>query len=61
MTREIVTGSSAYVVVAVVYTFPQKGVAMREPAQMTFAMKKGAEGWKIAGWTWTGPEPVAAK
>jgi len=61
VTREVVTGSDAYVVIAVVYTFTQKGVAMREPAQMTFAMKKLPEGWKIAGWTWTGPEPVPAK
>ena len=33
------------------------GVAMRESAQMTFALKKGASGWLIYGWTWTGPKP----
>ena len=44
-----------YVVIAATYTFEQKGKAMHEPAQMTFAMKKVADGWKIAGWTWTGP------
>ena len=29
---------------------------MREAAQMTFALKKGASGWLIHGWTWTGPK-----
>ncbi len=35
----------------------QGGVAMREAAQMTFVLKKGAGGWLIHGWTWTGPKP----
>jgi hypothetical protein len=39
-----------------VYTFKQAGVAMRESAQMTFTLKKGAGGWLIHGWTWTGPK-----
>jgi hypothetical protein len=34
---------------------------MHEPAQMTFALSKTAEGWKIAGWSWTGPDPTPAK
>ena len=38
------------------YTYKQKGVAMRETAQMTFTLKKGANGWLIHGWTWTGPK-----
>jgi len=59
--REAVSGTTGYVVIDATYSFKQKGVAMREPAQMTFAMKKAAAGWKIAGWTWTGPEPVPAK
>ena len=59
VTRELVTGSSAYVIVAATYSFQQKGVAMHEPAQMTFAMRKdNNRGWKIAGWTWTGPDPT---
>jgi hypothetical protein len=33
---------------------------MREAAQMTFALKKGASGWLIHGWTWTGPKPQRA-
>ena len=60
-TRELVTGDHAYVIVPSVYTFKQKGVAMREAAQMTFALVKTAGGWKIASWTWTGPDPMPAK
>lgn len=60
-TRELVSGDNAYVIVPAVYTFKQKGVAMREAAQMTFALVKTANGWKIAGWTWTGPDPTPVK
>lgn len=49
-------GSTAYVIVSSTYTFKEKGVAMREAAQMTFVVKKGANGWMIHGWTWTGPK-----
>jgi hypothetical protein len=56
VTRVETDGASAYVVVAAVYTFKQADVAMRETAQMTFALKKGASGWLIHGWTWTGPK-----
>ena len=59
--REVVSGATAYVVIEATYGFTQKGVAMREPAQMTYAMKKTAKGWKIAGWTWTGPDPTPVK
>lgn len=56
-------GDRAYVVAPAVYTFTQKGKPMREPATMTFALHKGAAGWKIAGWSWNGtvPQPAAAK
>lgn len=60
-TREVMAGSKAYVVVPATYSFTQKGVAMREVAQMTVALTKTAKGWKIAGWTWTGPDPSPAK
>jgi hypothetical protein len=60
-TREETNGQQAYVVVPAVYTFKEKGVGMREAAQMTFVLKKGAAGWRIHGWTWTGPRPTAAK
>ncbi len=47
-------GTSAYVIVPSSYTYKEKGVAMRETAQMTFTLKNGATGWLIHGWTWTG-------
>jgi hypothetical protein len=59
-TRDETTGDQAYVVVPAVYTFKEKGVAMREPAQFTFVLKKSAGGWPIHGWTSTGPRPTAA-
>lgn len=61
VTRTVVSGDAAYVVIAATYNFQQKGVAMREPAQMTYALKKDGKTWKIAGWTWTGPDPTPAK
>ena len=59
-TRTESDGNQAYVVVPAVYTFKDHGVAMRESAQMTFVLKKGASGWLIVGWTWTGPKPQKA-
>lgn len=59
--RQVANGDRAYVVVPAVYTFKEKGVAMREAAQMTFALEKGSTGWLIHGWTWTGPNPKPAK
>lgn len=61
VSRSETSGDSAYVVVPAVYNFKKGGVAMRETAQMTFALKKGAGGWLIHGWTWTGPKPTAAQ
>jgi ketosteroid isomerase-like protein len=58
-TRVETDGTQAYVVVPAVYSFKEHGAAMREAAQMTFVLKKGAEGWLIHGWTWTGPKPKA--
>jgi hypothetical protein len=51
---------SAYVIVPAVYSFKERGVSMRESAQMTFVLKKGPTGWLIHGWTWTGPKPQKA-
>lgn len=56
-TRAETHGDDAYVIVPAVYSFNEKGVAMREPAQMTFALKKEGSGWLIHGWTWTGSKP----
>ena len=61
VTREVLSGDTAYVVTAATYSFKQKGVAMTEPAQMTFALKKAGDAWKISAWTWTGPDPTPAK
>jgi ketosteroid isomerase-like protein len=55
-TREVVSGDHAYAIAPATYTFKQKGQTMRETAQFTFVMAKEASGWKIASWTWTGPE-----
>ena len=54
-------GDQSYVVVPAVFTFKQGGKAMREAAQMTFVLRKSANGWLIHGWTWTGPKPQAAR
>ena len=59
--REVVSAATAYVIMEATFSFKQKGVTMREPAEMTFAMAKSAGAWKIAGWAWTGPDPVPAK
>lgn len=59
-TRVETVGADAYVIVPAVYTFKEAGVSKRESSQMTFAMKKGANGWLIHGWTWTGPRAQAA-
>jgi len=56
-TRAETHGDDAYVIVPAVYSFTEKGVVMREPAQMTFALKKEPTGWLIHGWTWTGTRP----
>lgn len=60
-TREVVSGDHAYVIVPTTYTFQQKGMTMRETAQMTLALDKEASGWKIATWTWTGPDAKPVK
>ena len=59
-TRVEVEGTSAYVIVPATYTYSEKGVAMRAVSQMTVVLKKGASGWLIHGWTWTGPKPTKA-
>jgi ketosteroid isomerase-like protein len=60
-TRTETNGDHAYVVVPAIYTYRQGGMAMREQAQMTVTLQKGAGGWLIHGWTWTGPKPRPAK
>jgi hypothetical protein len=59
-TREVVSGDRGYVVVPAVYTYKAKGVAMREAAQMVYALQRGPSGWQITGWTWVGTTPKPA-
>ena len=59
-TRVETSGQNAYVVVPAVYTFKEGGVAMRENGQMTFALKEGAGGWLIHGWSWSSPKAQKA-
>jgi hypothetical protein len=59
-TRTERTAEQAYVVVPAVYSFKQRGAAMREAAQMTFVLRRSASGWLIHAWTWTGPKPQPA-
>lgn len=55
-TRENIMGDHAYVIAPATYTFQQKGQTMRENSQITMVLTKDASGWKIASWTWTGPD-----
>jgi hypothetical protein len=55
------TADTGYVAMDAIYWYKQKGVLTREPAHMTFALRKGAAGWKIAAWTWTGSASQEAK
>jgi ketosteroid isomerase-like protein len=61
VTDEIESGATAYVVIEATFSYRQKGVAMREPAHMSYAMNKTAAGWKIAGWAWSGTPPKPVK
>ena len=54
-------GNDGYAVVPAVYTFNEKGVPMRQSATMTFALRRGAGVWKVAGWSWNGTVPGRAK
>jgi ketosteroid isomerase-like protein len=48
-----VTGDRAYVVIPSDYAFKRKGTPVKETGSMfTFALQKGAAGWRIVGWTW---------
>lgn len=49
-----VTGDRAYVVIPSNYTYKQKGTPMKEVGSTwTFALRKGASGWRIIGWSWS--------
>ena len=53
--REDLSGDSAYIVMATVYSFKEHGVAMHAAAQMTFALRKADAGWRISAWTYSAP------
>jgi len=61
-TREDVNGDRGYVVVPATFTYKEHGTAMREPAQMVYALTNAAGHWLITGWTWVGgtPQPDTA-
>jgi hypothetical protein len=48
-----VTGDRAYVVIPSTFKFKEKGKPTEELGSMfTFALQKGATGWRITGWSW---------
>lgn len=51
--RALVEDAHAYVVTAADYSFTKKGKVTVEHATMTFVLDKTADGWKIAGWTFS--------
>jgi hypothetical protein len=56
-TRVVVNADRGYVVLPAEYTFKQKGVAMREVAQIVYTLQKRASGWLVTGFTWVGSKP----
>lgn len=55
--RSVSDGKSAYVVVPTIYRFKQGGKAKSAAGTMTFVLVQGDGAWKIASWTYSGPEP----
>lgn len=53
--RQDLSGDSAYIVMATVYSFKEHGVAVHAAAQMTFALRKADAGWRISAWTYSAP------
>ena len=53
--RAEISTTNAYVIVPATYSYTEKGVAMAEPSQMTFTLRKAPSGWRISAWSWTGP------
>lgn len=54
-------GNSVYVVMPTTYRFVEKGTKMAGAGSMTFVVKREADGWKIASWTYSGATPVPEK
>ena len=48
-----IAGEYAYVVIPSDYVWKEKGKPMKETGSaFTFALHKGASGWRITGWSW---------
>ena len=52
-----ITGDRAYAVLSATFTTKVKDAPQSEKGIWTFAMKKGSQGWRITGWTWTPAAP----
>ena len=49
-----ITADRAYVVAPASYAFKLKGKPVKETGSLfTFALQKGATGWRITGWSWS--------
>ncbi len=49
-----VTGDRAYVVIPSNYDYKLSGKPVKQAGSMfTFALQKGATGWRITGWSWS--------
>jgi ketosteroid isomerase-like protein len=59
-TRSRIDGDTAYVIIAVTYTYKEHGHAMVEPAQIDMSLKNGDGGWKVNSWAWVGTAPRRA-
>ena len=48
-----VTSTHAYVIVPIKLRYNDKGQLVKRTGLMTLALHTGADGWRIAAWTWT--------
>lgn len=52
--HNVVAGDRAYLVVPASYEVTQQGKPVKQTgAVMAIALRKGADGWKITGWSWS--------
>jgi ketosteroid isomerase-like protein len=52
-------GRSAYIVFPSTYSFAQDGKKLAGRGSMTFVLRRHANEWKIASWTYSGAAPLA--
>jgi ketosteroid isomerase-like protein len=53
-----ISGDHAYAVVSATFSTKVKDKPQSEKGIWTFALNKGGQGWKIAGWTWAPAVPA---